>query len=98
MSMSVSSRSVFVALIVGTSGTALGPSARREATAAGAALAVFAGSGLLLLGVVGCAGCDFHSPVLLELTETEKAIAVTVAITTINSVADLFLLILGYLR
>jgi len=84
-----------VAVIVGTNGAAIGPTGRWEATDAGAELEVFVGSGLLLLGGVGC---DFHSPALLELTETEKAMAVAIAINAINNVADLFLLNLGYLR
>src|SRR3569832_366682 len=91
VSTSVSRVSVFVAVIVGTSGAAFGPSGRWEATAAAAEPDVFAGSELLLLGALGC---EFHrDPALLDFTETEKAIAVAVAITAINNVADLFNLV-----
>src|SRR6185369_13477723 len=69
LSASTTSASVFVAVIVGTNGAAVGPTGRWESTDADAEPAVFAGSGLLLLGGVGC---DFHSPALLELTVTEN--------------------------
>jgi hypothetical protein len=82
--------SVFVAVIVGTSGAAFGPSGLWEVEAA-AALEAFAGSVLVLLGTLGC---EFHrDPALLDFTETEKAIAVAIAITAINNVADRFNLV-----
>jgi len=94
MSTSVNRASVFVALIVGTSGAAFGPSGLWEVDAA-AEPDVFAGSELLLVGALGC---EFHrDPALLDFTETEKAIAVAIAITAINNVAGLFSLF-EYLR
>jgi len=100
MSTSVNRRSVFVAVMVGTSIAAFGPSGRWEATEAEAELEteleVLAGSGLLLLGALGCV--DHSHPALLDSTETEKAIAVaTRATTAINSVADLLVKV-GYLK
>jgi hypothetical protein len=80
------------AVTVGTSIAAFGPSGRGEVADAdaGAEVAVFSGSGMLLLGATGC---DFHNhSALLDFTDTEKAIAVTTAITEINNVAVLFLL------
>jgi len=85
-------------VIVGTSGAAFGPSGLWEATDAGAEVAVFTGSGLLLLLVLGAPGCDFHNqPALLD-TETEKAATATSATTAINNVAGLFLLSWEFLR
>jgi hypothetical protein len=86
----------------GASIAAFGPSGRWEPTVADAAVEVFdvfTGSGLLL-PIVGALGCDFHNhPRALELTETEKAIAVVRATTEINSVAIRFVLVsLEYLR
>jgi hypothetical protein len=78
---------------------AFGPSGRWEATDADAEVeaeaaaeaAVFTGSGLMLLGALGC---DFHNhPPVLDSTETEKAIAVESAIPAINSAANLFVLV-----
>src|SRR6185503_13120804 len=98
LSASTTNESVFVAEIVGTNGATFGAIDRWEATDAGAEVAVFTGSGLLLLLVLGVPGCDFHNhPALLD-TETEKAATATRATTAINNVAGLFLLILGYLR
>jgi hypothetical protein len=83
-------------VIVGTSGAAFGPIGRWEVAAAEADVAeaeseIFAGSGMLLLGVLGC---DFHSQLaLLDSTATEKATAVTSVITTINNVAGLLTLV-----
>jgi len=81
--------SVFVAVTVGVSIAAFGPSGRWEETDAEAELELLAGSGLLLL--LGALGCDFDSqPALFDSTETEKTIPVaTRATTAINSVADL---------
>jgi len=88
-------------VIAVTSGAAFGPSGRWESTdaaaefeAAEAEVAVCVDPGLLL----GVLGCDFHQPPLLAPAETERAMAVASAITTINNVADLFLLSLEFLR
>jgi hypothetical protein len=84
-----------VAVTVGASSAAFGPRGRWEATDADAEVEVFTGSGLLLLSLLrlGAMGCDFHNhPALLD-TDTEKAITVTSAITAINSVAGLLLLV-----
>jgi hypothetical protein len=84
--------------MVGTSIAAFGPSGRWEEADAEAELEaeeeIFAGSGLLLLGVLGCELESHFAP----STETDNAIAVaTSATTAINSVADL-LVKEGYLQ
>jgi hypothetical protein len=103
LSASTTSESALEALTVGANGAAVGPTGLWEVDAdaaveaeAAAEVAVFTGSGLLLLAA---AGCDFHNhPALLD-TETEKAATVTRAITAINNVADLLVLVkLEYLR
>jgi hypothetical protein len=100
LSASVISESCLLAVTVGANGAAVGPTGLWEATDADAAVEVevevFTGSGLLLLAALGC---DFHNhPALLD-TETEKAATVTKAITAINSVADLLVLVkVEYLR